>query len=343
MILRFRFFFLVWMLATPVFGHPVSLSWARVNFQEDHILVSFKILAEDLVLFYHVKPLSNDTYSSSTLTEYAQNHYELIQDHFFITTSAGIRLSGDLVSINTKSFPVDEIDRMDLMRYEILYQFKYSYDNEITKFTFQQEFSKHKTGIPALTFLSAYKAGEALVENQEISFKNPYTLNLNIKDPSNNQLNNSSSFITIHSTGVRHEFTIPYHILRSLINNPGADEKAVFENIQHYFILNNPVFVNKENLVPELRFLKFMGPEMEGPPAKIEEINSNSLIYIDLYYPSSSVPENTSILWEDFNWKLRWFPAEINAFDVKFMHKFSRFKPLFEWQIPPEKSIEKPD
>jgi len=61
---------------------------------------------------------------------------------------------------------------------------------------------------------------------------------------------------------------------------------------------------------------------MEGPPSKIEEINANSLIYIDLNYPTSSLPENASILWEDFNWKLRWFPSDINAFDE--IHEFQK-------------------
>jgi len=249
---------LIWMASTQGLAHPVSLSWAKVAFEDDHMVVYFKILAEDLVLFYHLKPQSGQVYSASILNDYARTHYELIREHFFITTAPGVRVQGTLVGINSKSLPAEGVNKMELMRYEILYQFHYEYDQEITKFTFHQEFSSHKAGIPAVTFLSAYKEGTTLVENQEISYKNPYTLNLNIKDPSNNQINNSASFITIHSTGVRHEFTIPYHILRSLINDPGEDQKTMFESIQRYFNLNNPVYVNQEHLVPELRFLKFM-------------------------------------------------------------------------------------
>jgi len=316
-------------LATPLFSraHPVSLSWAHARISENTITINFRIFAEDLVYFHHPQPDEYYNYDPSVLRSLAVRHSELVREYFFITDNED-RLKSEIVSINDQSLNQEEkINVMDLMKYEIQFKIEYTLNDTNWKRLFvYQEFGRHGIGIPSVTFLSVYANNVALVENVEVSPGHPFTLK-----PEPNQLNQNpseltSSFFTISPFGVRHELTLPSSVFQNFIYQPSPD-KSPFVQTTNYFKTNNLVFGNSLKLDPELKQIKTLEMNDEDSLSIID-----GFIYLDIFYPADQPLNHSKITWTDYNWKFRWFDAEIMGMDSTYHYTFSRFRTDFNWK-----------
>ena len=108
------------------------------------------------------------------------------------------------------------------------------------------------------------------------------------------------------------------------------------DQIANYFKSNNLIFGNNIKLNPELQNYKTL-------KVRIVDLSSfnNGFIYLDILYPSQSAINQSKITWSDYNWKFRWFNAEIMGIDSMYSHTFSRFQKEFIWKpLKPASTIE---
>jgi len=312
---------------TPALSHPVSLSWALVLIKENHIQVSLKILAEDLYYFHHLQPDPNFDFQSDELIKAAQDHVELIRKSFYLTLEDGEYLELGQIQVNLNSLEENEIiNAMDLMKHEIVYSFKFPIETvNINSVTFHQDLDRRGAGIPAVTFLTAYRESINLVSNQEVSSDRPFLLNLTKPTQTYNLRDLTSSYFTIGESGVRHEITVPFRLLKSLIQPSLYPRKTLQQQVRQYFTRTNPIVSNYNLLMPQVSYMRML---VEDP----EQANNDPLVYIDLYYPGVTSDGPTTITWEDYPWTILWFPSEIQAIDGVHRHRFSRYSPTFKWQ-----------
>jgi len=310
------------LLSGAVFAHPVSLSWASVVVHNKYIEVNYRILAEDLIYFHHPEHDGFYNYDSKALLSLLPEHAALINNHFYVLDDTGIRLPSEILKINPQLFPTDSIPIMDLMKYSISFKIHiYLSDPDWDNLYFYQEISTSEDGIPAVTLLTIADAEEQ--KTIEISSGFPFKLSASMNIPPMNPSWLTSSFYTIQPSGTRHELTIPSSVLLDLIQQTTLMPEELSSHVLHYFQGNNQLSGNSTILIPTLsNVLIFENAENLG----------ESMIYLDLYYPSNSPLEQVTINWEDYNWKFRWMNAKIYGWDKEYTHTFSRFQPTYTWQ-----------
>lgn len=302
----------------------MSLAWAEVNIDENQLTISFKILAEDLILFHNPDRDEFYNYEGRELLEAVELHKTLLLSTFYISDDNGKTLKGTVLGTNASALQVPEINVMNLMRHEVIYQLVFKHNTP----TWEQFHFHNKrgtaNGIPSVIFLTAFYKGQKLVSNAEITSERSFTLKAVGKNTSENPSELTSSYVSVDLAGLRHELTIP---MKTFLSFTGKTEVSP-ENVLDYFKKKNFVFYDEKQLDPRLSFLK-----------KLEEsTNENSLIYIDLFYPSNAEPTSILMNWSDYNWRFRWFNSKIAAGDSTFTHVFSRFQKDWKW-----KKLEKKD
>jgi hypothetical protein len=309
-------------------AHPVSISWANARISDGKIAITFTIFAEDLILFHHVEPDDLYNYESNTLRSLAKDHAFLIEKYFFIDNENANRLPNRVISVNTNSLDIEQINVMDLMKYKIHYQLVFDLEPvQWEKLVFHQEFKSAKSGIPAITFLSVFKDGVQLVDKSEVSPGSPFVLYREHNESERNPSELTSSYFTITPRGIRHELTIPGDVFRTMSYKP-LSEESPYDNSSAYFEKNNPVVINNEKVTPELLLIQTF--DSESGDVKYPE---GGFVYLDLFYPFKDPINSATIHWLDFSWKFRWFNSKIYSLNGVHHHTFSRFQPEFFWKL----------
>ncbi|MEQ9423516.1 MAG: hypothetical protein RJQ09_03790 [Cyclobacteriaceae bacterium] len=314
-------------------AHPVSLTWANARISEDEIQVTFKVLAEDLVYFHHPEPDGFYNYRVDQLQDLAQKHSEVILEYFYITNES-VRLPSQLISTTDNWPESSQINVMDLMKYYIQLRLKFKLkDKDWNKLVVHQEFGSHGIGIPSVTFFSAYKNGNTLIENVEVSPGNPLVLRPIQNQEKSNPSELTSSFFTISNAGIRHELTLPATVFNGLVQT-GVSNTSSAQLATQYFESTNPIFANGRKLVPRIQLLQSLDKLDEESLVSIE-----GFVYLDIFYPTKGSFNESLISWTDYTWKFRWFESEIMSIDSSYQHTFSRFQQEFRWKsgFNPEK------
>ena len=314
----FTLFFCLW--TGMLLSHPVSLSWIKLSIHEDHLEIRYRILTEDLVMYHHPEHDGFYNYQTSELISLLPKHQELLLKNFYIKDDTGKRIQISVEDINKQQLNSQQIAVMDLMKYSVTFILHVPIDPDWKKLSFYQEIAKHDAGIPAVSMISVYREGQTLIENHEISEGYP----LDVYPTGNMQETNpsklTSSYYSITASGTRHELTIPSSVLLEMMQIRSLPDANAINEIEEHFIRHNPVFGNNERLIPSVSNM-----------ISLDE-NHNSMIYLDLYYPSNVPLDSVRIDWEDFTWKFKWMESEIYTIDQVYRHTFSRYQPSFIWR-----------
>ncbi|MEQ9297862.1 MAG: hypothetical protein RIF33_04830 [Cyclobacteriaceae bacterium] len=314
-------------LFLPLVGwsHPVSLTWANVRIKGDQVAINFKVLLEDLIYFHHPEHDGYYQYSTETVKSLSVVHGETIEDYFYLTDAEGQRISLTLKAINTNDLIEEKVEALNLMKYSINYQLTATLPRaDWDQLTFHQAFDQHEIGIPSVTFLTAFKDGEKLVTDVEVSPSQPFTLLPSGQQEQINPSELTSSYFSITPLGIRHELTLPYaeYVLLTGQSDEDFDEAATLT----YFCAHNPVSADGLKLLPALQHFTSLQSVDEGL------LQPESLVYLDLYYPMAYVANKVALTWSDYNWQWRWFDSTILTMDSTYHHTFSRYQPKFFWE-----------
>lgn len=305
-------------------AHPVSLNWVKMKIAGGKVAIQYKMLAEDLVYFYKPDHDGYYNYDAETLQALSKKHGQLIAEHFDIIGEDGVSLSSSLLSIDDKNLPDDQVNLMDLMKYEIIYYLSYhKVTDDWEKLYIDQKIGKATIKIPIVTFLEVEADGQLILESSQLADDSQFELlrygNNDIVNPS--ELTDSHFMAT--NSGVRHELTIPAGLLNRLMGNTVANEITA-QQAKAYFSRFNKVSVGGITVTPAVQSIMTLNTD-----------GKRSYVYLDLYYASNDYPNNLNISWADFNWGFRWLDARISIADTTYQHTFSRFQPNFRWVADP--------
>lgn len=323
--MKLRLIGLMLFLPLVCWSHPVSLTWANVRINGDQVSINFKVLLEDLIYFHHPEHDGYYRYSTEISKALSDVHGEIIEDYFYLTNAEGQRISLKLMAIDTKDLSEEKVDAMDLMKYSIRYQLTATLRSaDWEQLIFHQEFDQHEIGIPSVTFLTAFNDGQRLVTDVAVSPGQPVTLLSSGEQVPINPSELTSSYLSITPLGIRHELTLPYqeYVMLTGLGSPTFDSTVTLS----YFGGHNPISANGLELTPELRNFTSLQSMDNGL------LQPESLVYLDLYYPTDKPAQQVAITWSDYNWQWRWFDSTIMTMDSTYQHTFSRYQPTFFWE-----------
>ena len=144
-------------------AHPVSISWVNGRISDSQIVMNYRILAEDLTLYY--QPSHNDhfDYSIKELEKLALSHMAFFEQFFIINVDGdSARLTKSKLVGNT--LPDREfVNVIDLMKYEVLYQFIYEINPDWKSLSFRHRFQEIKNDLPIVCYLNLNDKQLALV------------------------------------------------------------------------------------------------------------------------------------------------------------------------------------
>jgi hypothetical protein len=319
--MRFYLVLFLQLLTIITSAHPVSLNWVNARVDQKEITLTYKLLAEDLVLFYGNKNLPHHL-TSNYLNQLLEGHAREVLNHFKVTKNEEIALKGKVVYTDGSSLKSDHIHADELMKYELYIHLKYEFQAEgWESLTFQQNLNQLKNAIPVVTFLTIFdtQGQQTLAENYELKPESPVTIRKGnpIKQLSASQ--STTSHYSITDVGVRHELTMESSTFKSLLLDSGEVDHTHPDHILSYFHHHHHVHHEGQKVLPELSFTKSL----------INNSTGDGLIYIDLLYPIRTYTDSLKLTWDDYNWKLRWFDTQIQTGDTTLHHRFTRFQPVF--------------
>lgn len=295
-------------------AHPVSISWVKGRISGTQLTLSYRMLAEDLILYY--QPSYNDhfDYSVKELEKLAISHKKYIEQYFILRTDEGsVKLTNSKIIGNTLP-DKESVNVMDLMKYEVTYQFIYEIKPNWKSLSFSHQFQEIKSNLPVVCYLTLFDQQLVLVENQEIT-PEPFIVQRDIPVKLKNPSLQTSSFITIGLNGVHHELTIPSESLMSIM---GVSTKNEINPISIERYLQG----SQNRVVADGRDLKVNCTEY----IILTDMN-NGTIYVNLYYPYLKLPSKMEVTWADYNWRLRWFDSHVRTMNSRFDYRFTRYQP----------------
>jgi hypothetical protein len=295
-------------------AHPVSISWISGRISDSEIVMNYRILAEDMTLYYH--PSHNDQfdYSIKELEKLASSHMAFFEQFFIVNVDGNSArlLKSKLVgsTLPDKKY----VNVMDLMKYEVHYQFIYEINPDWKELSFRHLFQEIKNDLPTVCYLNLTDKKLVLVENQEITSEPLVVLRDNPVKPANPSLQ-TSSFFTLGLKGVYHELTLPSESLMSLM---GISDREDINNISIERYLQS----SQNRIIADSTDLKVICAEY----ILLTDME-NSKVYMNLYYPYLKLPERIELTWRDYDWNLRWFDSRIKTMRSSIYHRFTRYQP----------------
>lgn len=326
-------FLLALICMTKVYAHPYSISWVHADLQENKVVLSVKITAEDLLYFHDLTMDSLFRIDQSSLKAAAESHAKTINANFFILDESKKKLTGKITGYSFYSIDnINQIDVMDLAKYPLLYYMEVQLNENTELLTFNQTLAQG--GIPAVSSLAITKNGTQLVNNVQISNDKSFSIGRNaisISDESG--MNVILSYIKLTDTQVSHELTIPITLLNSFIEFKDITPEENLTAIRTFIETNSDVKVNGQILKPTVEALNIQN-------GLKDIVDDNTLINFRISYSLQSLPRNIAISWKSFNWQMRWFKSLIDDFGLEKEHTFSRFNPTFKTTREQLKKIE---
>jgi len=164
-------------------AHPISLSDAYVEVQENKLLVKLEVFVEDLYLFHDLKLNKEMMLPLAEVKRGAKLHEAFLQSRFKILDQQGNRLPLKFVKRVDDDLPDFDIHMVHLMFFKLVYQYEVDLNKQPQYLTFLQEFTHEKVILPAEVLLKVKplhgkRQQKVLLPNQ------PWTVRLDADDES---------------------------------------------------------------------------------------------------------------------------------------------------------------
>jgi len=169
-------------------AHPISLSDAYVEVQENKLLVKLEVFVEDLYLFHDLKLNKEMMLPLAEVKRGAKLHESFLQKRFKILDQQGNRLPLKFVKRIDDDLPDFDIHVVHLMFFKLVYKYEVDLKQQPQYLTFLQEFTNEKVILPAEVLLKVKplhgkRQQKVLLPNQ------PWTVRLDATDEDSNDKN----------------------------------------------------------------------------------------------------------------------------------------------------------
>ena len=320
-------------------AHPVSQPHVLIHVSHDTVRVRFRILAEDLYLFHQLEPdPKTQRISKEQLRGTLTKHRQLLLTRFLLRNAQGQPLKGKFLKLTEPDWPADGIQLLDLMKYDLTFEFVYPTANRLAFLTLDQAFAddllipvevkaeilQEGAGAP---FYIALENGAA--ETVRFDWKHPRLSSeasdaewakwQQVQDERAMGLSNYNgvyAFLYIEPHTVRFEILIPLVSLDKVIavarENPAfltvEEQAAATEAIIQKIEQATQLTLNQSTVKPKRRQLRFLGLEIEDvarkpKPSKVSMASGRvGLIFT---YPAKEIPREAILGWKLFSRQMR--------------------------------------
>lgn len=347
-ILKLLLLGIAFLISFSALTHPISMSSAIVDATEEGLVVEMRVLVEDLVLFYDLKPGKDQKLAAEDLRIKADEHTQFLLKHFSIRDTAGSGLDGEVTRIDKSQIAEEGIHPADLMTYAIIYNFFYPTSAPSNFYTFSQNFPDAKAGLPAVMDIIVLQNAQMVEEPTKITPTSPYTIELDwvnpkplpknwrerkaLREEKRKAMLGITSYTAVYSylyitdTEVRHEILIPLLTLESWIKldrtDPDwleiAEQKAAEKRVFEFFAEHNQVTIDGVGVQPVLDRLSFFGVSFKDFARMTEprRVSSHTArVGLILTYPTKQSPKAVSMTWDLFNDTVPFLRSFVYPFD----------------------------
>lgn len=352
-------------IESPILAHPISLTEAIVDVQQDRVDVELKVLVEDLVLYYPVSANEDDVYPADALRKAAESHRTFVLDGLRLLDENGTRLSGEVTAVNSSGIVDKGVAFNEIKQFSVTYSLRYSASAKPDFLTVSQTFGGEKSILPAMMDCQVKQQGVVLDVSQPLLSGQSLTTNFDWTKPPTppknwrelkerrserlkQQLGIASysglySFFYITPYEVRHEILIPLLTLDEWTSIKRKDEaflevdeqKVAASQVAEFFGKGNPVSINGAIVQPVVARVNFFGLDirdfaMNAEPRRVSV--EQARVGIMLSYPSKNVPAEIHAKWETFSKFAPFVKSVIYEFNKPAIDHF--FRPddaTFDW------------
>ena len=349
-------------------GHPISLSDATVDIQQQKLTVEIRILFEDLVLYHSIEADTDFRYRANDLRQAAIKHQEFLVKDFHVRDGAGHRLEGNVKTLDVKQVPDDGVLQSELKTRWLTYYLDYPVDSMLTFVTISQTFGGPRAVLPALMDCMVLQDGVLLDVSQQLMAGHTFTTKVDWENPPQQPKNWQElrakklarfrerlgiasysglySFIYINDHQVRHEILIPLLTLESWleIDRRDADfleideQKAAKDKISFLFREQNPVKIEGISVKPVLQRLNFFGLDINDFALNSQARRVSvyqARVGVILSYSTKGPPLTVEFTWKMFNKHATFLRSVVYVHDEDpAEHMFIADRPKFFWTRP---------
>jgi hypothetical protein len=330
-------------------AHPISLTSALINVNDDRITVELGMMVEDLVLYYDIEPGENQRYQRAAIIERAQAHREFLLRYFHLRDGDGLRLNGEILEIDLSEVGDDGIASDELMAHTIAYRLEYPLASKPDYLTIAQDFGGNEPVVPAEMEVRIFQDGARLGSAVLLSHRSAHTVRLEWdaggrdgagdleaarrslaerREDAFGIISYSSvySFIYITDTEVRHEILIPLLTLETWLPMHRKDssfmtveeQKAARATVFEFLARCNRVAIDGTPVAPVLTRLDFFGPDFRdfarrAPERQVSVYNAR--VGVVLSFPAQDTPRQVRFEWDYFDERLTFLRPAVFAFD----------------------------
>ncbi|MDC0050350.1 hypothetical protein OAJ79_01830 [Verrucomicrobia bacterium] len=322
--------------ATSVEAHPISMSNTLADCREDTVMVTLRVMLEDLVLFHGLKANSDTIFNADDLRAAAKKHEAFLLKHFSVRDGEGQSLEGTVVSRDDSAILDKGVQLENLMKLIAVYELRFTPAKPKPAFlTFTQNFGGAKSVVPSIMEFMTLQTGVWIEKPVHLQPGQPHTVALDWDNPPDEAPQNWRelrkkraeefqkrlgitsysglySYIYLTDREVRHEILVPLLTFEKWLPiaraNPEflevAEQEAARQKVAEWFRDRNPVEIDGLPVKPILQRLQFFGLDISdfaqnAEPHRVSAYQAR--LGIILKYPAKAPPNRVRLTWDSFH------------------------------------------
>ena len=335
--------------------------------REDAVLVTLRVMLEDLVLFHGLKANSDTIFNADDLRAAAKKHEAFLLKHFSVRDGEGQSLEGAMVSRDDSAILDEGVRLEDLMKLIAVYELKLTPAKPKPAFlTFTQNFGGAKSVVPSIMEFMALQTGVWIEKPVQLQPGQPHTVALDWDNPPDQAPQNWRelrkqraeefqkrlgitsysglySYIYLTDRKVRHEILVPLLTFEKWLPleraNPAflevAEQEAARQKITEWFRDRNPVEIDGVPVKPLLQRLQFFGLDIRdfaqnAEPRRVSAYQAR--LGIILVYPAKAPPNRVRLTWDSFHESAPFLRSVVYDHEKDPTEEFFvRDQPRWEW------------
>ena len=152
--------------------------------REDAVMVTLRVMLEDLVLFHGLKANSDTIFNADDLRAAAKKHEAFLLKHFSVRDGEGQSLEGTVVSRDDSAILDKGVQLEDLMKLIAVYELRFTPAKPKPAFlTFTQNFGGAKSVVPSIMEFMALQTGVWIEKPVQLQPGQPHTVALDWDNP----------------------------------------------------------------------------------------------------------------------------------------------------------------
>lgn len=357
----------LWMaLQLPIGAHPVSLTTALVNVDDEEIRVDLEVMVQDLVLFYELDADENWRFPFQIIQEQAMEHGSFLLKHFHLLDIESGRLEGKVVEVDFSDLPDEGVSYDDLMAYTIVYHLVFDLEGRPSHLTVAQDFGGEWPLVPSEMTTRIFHHG-VFQDAARLSHRTSHTVEVDwetnwlamdddlekarrrMREREAEALGITSysavyTYLYITPTGVRLEMLIPFLTLEEWVGilreNPDLltvdEQEAAVPSVLEFLTRHAQVEINGRQVSAELSRMDFFGPDFRDfavrtPPRTVAVFSAR--VGAVLEYPVPTAPRQVAFEWDFYDDRLHYLRPRVFVYDEDSRDVLFDYYPTrFEWE-----------